>query len=101
MVYIGTLIGGNITIGTGGGGSSGHPGTWYKYQGDTEWRTVSISGAINDNGEGGPTQQIPDVREVVELEVGTDVTSIGGFAFYECLSLTSVTIGNNVTSIGS
>ena len=29
------------------------------------------------------------------------VTSIGGFAFYECSSLTSVTIPNSVTSIGS
>ena len=30
-----------------------------------------------------------------------NVTSIGGYAFYECSSLTSVTISNSVTSIGS
>ena len=28
------------------------------------------------------------------------VTSIGGYAFYQCLGLTEVTIGNSVTSIG-
>ncbi len=33
--------------------------------------------------------------------VVTGGTSIGDYAFYECSSLTSVTIGNSVTSIGS
>ena len=39
MVTIGTLNGGNITITT---GPAGHADTWYKYENDTEWRTVSI-----------------------------------------------------------
>ncbi len=34
------------------------------------------------------------------VTIGNDVTSIGSFAFYYCDSLTSVTIGNGVTSIG-
>ena len=25
-------------------GPAGHAETWYKYEGDTEWRTVSITG---------------------------------------------------------
>ena len=55
-IHITNLNGGNITIGSsgGGGGSTGHADTWYKYQGDTEWRTVSITGAISDD-DGGVT----------------------------------------------
>jgi hypothetical protein len=30
-------------------GSSSHADTWYKYAGDTEWRTVSITGEIIGN----------------------------------------------------
>ena len=85
-VYINTLIGGDITIGAGGSPAPAtHADTWYKYAGDTEWRTVSISGTISGNPpEGGapnPTTQIPNVSNVVALEIGTDVTSIGDWAF--------------------
>ena len=56
-VYINTLNGGAITVGSSGGGSSEHADTWYKYEGDTEWRTVSISGTISgDEDEGTPTE---------------------------------------------
>lgn len=82
-----------------------HADTWYKYAGDTEWRTVSISGEIigdyiEEEDDGTPTTQIPDVENVVALEIGTDVTRIGDYAFKYCTNLTSVTIGNSVTSIG-
>ena len=78
-----------------------HADTWYKYPGDTDWRTVSISGSINSSEDVGiPTTQIPDVGRVAALEIGTDVTSIGSFAFVEC-NLTNVTIPDSVTSIGS
>ena len=96
-IYINTLNGGNIIIGA--GGSSGHADTWYKYANDTEWRTVSISGSIMS--EGGPTTQIPNVTDVVALEIGTNVTSIGAEAFVDCDGLTSVTIPGSVTSIGN
>lgn len=48
MVTIGTLNGGNIavTLGSGGSTPAGHEETWYKYSGDTEWRTVMIGGTI-------------------------------------------------------
>ena len=78
---------------------TGHADTWYKYAGDTEWRTVSISGTIS-GGAGTPTAQIPNVETIVALEIGTNVTSIGDCAFYYCGSLTSVTIPESVTSIG-
>ncbi len=96
-VYISTLIGGNITVGS--GGSSGHADTWYKYASDADWRTVSISGAIS-GGDGTPTTQIPNVENVVALEIGTGVTSIGKSAFENCSGLQRVTIGDGVNSIG-
>lgn len=78
-----------------------HADTWYKYAGDTGWRTVNITGEIRGGKTPGtPTTQIPDVTNVIALEIGSDVTSIGGGAFYECSRLTSVMIGNSVTSIG-
>jgi hypothetical protein len=46
MVTIGTLNGGNITITTGGSAPAGHEETWYKYDGDTEWKTINIEGTI-------------------------------------------------------
>ena len=97
-IHITRLNGGNIVIGT-DGGSSGHPDTWYKYANDTEWRAVSISGAII-GGDSSLTTQIPDAANVVELEVGTNVTSIGDGAFGGSRNLMSVTIPDSVTSIG-
>ena len=45
-VTIGTLNAGNMTITTGGSAPSTHEETWYKYSGDTEWRTVNIEGEL-------------------------------------------------------
>jgi len=74
--------------------------TLYKYEGDTTWRTVSISGEIKGSGDGEtPTTQIPNVRDVVELKIGTDA-SIGEYAFSGCSELKNITIPNNATSIG-
>ena len=55
-IHINRLNGGNITIGTaGGGGASEHHDTWYKYAGDSDWRTISISNSIDGAGEDVPT----------------------------------------------
>ena len=40
-------------------------------------------------------------KEVTYMNRTRKVTSIGNQAFYECTGLTSITIPNNVTSIGS
>lgn len=87
-------------------GSAGHAETWYKYAGDTEWRTVMLGGTIAIVDEmKEPTGQIDNPYDIVAIEIGTGtqanpVTSIGDFAFYSCWNLTSVTIGNSVMSIG-
>ena len=52
------LVGGNITIITGGSASAEHEDTWYKYAGDTEWKRVMLSGEIALVGvDGGSTGQ--------------------------------------------
>ncbi|GHT49118.1 hypothetical protein AGMMS49982_01840 [Bacteroidia bacterium] len=38
---------------------------------------------------------------ITSVSIGNSVTSIGNYAFYGCSSLTSITIGNSVTSIGN
>ncbi len=90
------------TSGSGsGGGSNGHAETWVKYIGDTTWTPVSIQGSIyGDDHDWYPTEQIHNVHNVVELEIGTDVTEIGYAAFAYCSALTSITIPSVVTSIG-
>jgi hypothetical protein len=93
-IYINTLNGGNITVGSGGSPAPAtHADTWYKYAGDTEWRTVSISGTF----EAGSFENESDIDAV---ELGTNVTSIGDRAFYDCYNMTTLVIPNSVTSIG-
>ena len=43
MITINKMVADSIVITT---GPASHTDTWYKYAGDTEWRTVSIQGAI-------------------------------------------------------
>lgn len=40
------------------------------------------------------------IKTITQVEIGTNVTSIGERAFYDCISLTSMMIPDNVTSIG-
>ena len=49
-----------------------HEETWYKYEGDTEWRTVMLGGSIaliNDAEES--TGQIDNPKNIVAIEIGT------------------------------
>lgn len=47
------------------------------------------------------TQNEISLTNLVEIEIGSCVTSIGESAFNNCTSLTSITIGNGVTNIGN
>ena len=57
--------------------------------------TISGMGDMDDYDYYAPWDH--DVKSVV---IGSSVTSIGDYAFYDCTFLESVTIGNGVTSIG-
>jgi len=51
---------------------------------------------------GGWSRVFPDgVESVTSITIPNSVTSIGTYAFYECKGLTSITIPNSVTSIGN
>ena len=52
-LHVDKLVGGNIVITT---GSSYHSETWYKYSGDTTWRTVDIEGGIEGVDDYTPTE---------------------------------------------
>lgn len=100
-MYINNLITGSLTLGSGGSTPEYHEETWYKYQGDTEWRTVNIEGeiAIVDDEEES-TGQIENPYNIIAIEIGTSVTEIGAYAFAYCGNLSSVTIPNGITCIG-
>ena len=82
----------------------------YSYDSETKTLTISGTGPMKDwiywdgfeyveSDEANPFADF--VAEVEKIIIGSKVTSIGGGAFYGCGELmTSVTIPNNVTSIG-
>ena len=62
-------------------------------------RNWTYEGTTNSNGW--LTSQVTLFPNVSSVTIGNQVTSIGDFAFSDCKSLSDVTIGNHVTSIGS
>ena len=99
-VYINTLIGGDITIGT-GGGSSEHPETRFTLQ-DGTVETANITGTLDpgwmiDNGY--LNEDITWLKPITQADIGNTVTRIDENAFDYCTTLTSVMIPNSVTII--
>lgn len=86
--------------------STEHEETWYKYSGDTEWRTKMLSGEIAlVDYMGTPTGQIDNPGNIIAIEIGTGtqenpLTSIAESGFSQCRSLTSIIVPSTMTSIG-
>ncbi|MCD7903255.1 MAG: leucine-rich repeat domain-containing protein, partial [Oscillospiraceae bacterium] len=62
--------------------------------------TISGEGEMEDYAYGG-TPWYSQLESVTTVVIGNGVTSIGEYAFYGCSSIESITISTSVTSIGS
>ena len=84
--------------------SSGYPKTG-NCGDDLTW-SLDSAGNLTISGNGTMTDYYSDAPwknysgNIKAVEIGTDVTSIGEYAFASCTNLTSVTIGSSVLSIG-
>ena len=64
----------------------------YDWSGEVNQQTMIDAGLKNNSGSWSKNPQ--------SIEIGTNATSIGDYAFSSCYDLTSVTIPSSVTSIG-
>ncbi|MBQ3235645.1 MAG: leucine-rich repeat domain-containing protein [Clostridia bacterium] len=69
-------------------------GYHYHYYIPTSIKSVTITGGEI------PSKAFYDCSSLTSVTIGNGVTSIGDHAFYGCYSLTSIEISNSVTSIG-
>lgn len=67
---------------------------------DNTLSSYDIVGTISGDMLGLPTIQISQVHNIIDISVGTDVSSIDEYAFYNCLALTSITIPESLINIG-
>ena len=66
--------------------------------------TISGSGAMNDYGHDNASiwhTNAPWGYDLTSVTIGNDITSIGQYAFIGCQQLSSVTIGTGVTTLGA
>ena len=73
---------------------------YYNYFNGTELQ-VTFRGSSYDSYSGEYQGNVVIPEEVTYMNRTRKVTSIGEYAFFYCDGLTSITIGNSVTSIGS
>lgn len=69
---------------------------YYCYNNPESLKKVTVTGRIDV-----PDRAFYGCSSLTNITIGNSVTSIGSYALSGCSSLTSITIGNNVTSIGS
>ena len=83
--------------------SSTVSGATYQYYGNSKYYHYYIPSSITSvtiTGRTIPYRAFRNCTGLTSVTIGNSVTSIGIYAFYNCTGLTSVTIGGSVTSIG-
>ena len=70
----------------------------YLIEGVMDFSTLIAAGLMPPGS--GETQEPSWIKQPLEANIGSAVTSIGSGAFYNCYMLASVTIPDGVTSIG-
>ena len=75
-------------------------GIWYDFDSSTKTASVTYRGNSYGDYDGEYSGAVVIPETVTYYGITYSVTSIGYRAFYDCSSLTSVTIGESVTSIG-
>ena len=76
-------------------------GIWYDFDSSTKTASVTYQGSSSGSYSKEYAGSVTIPETVIYNGTTYSVTSIGGFAFNNCSSLTSITIPNSVTSIGS
>ena len=70
--------------------------------GDNATYTLDATGLLTISGTGAIAEDAFSYEEnIVTVDIGNGITSIGNYAFSDCSELTSITIPNSVTSIGN
>ena len=75
-------------------------GIWYDFDSSTKTASVTYRGRVYSSYDAEYYGSVVIPETVTYSGTTYSVTSIGNYAFYDCPSLTSVTIPNSVTSIG-
>lgn len=66
---------------------------WFDFSGRISQKTMIDAGLLSENYDHW-------IKNIVEVNIGSQVTWINSYTFWKCNSLSNLTIGNNVTRIG-
>ena len=75
-------------------------GIFYNLDADDKTATVTFKGDSPDSYDNEYSGNVVIPETVIYNGITYSVTSLGDYCFYECSSLTSITIPNSVTSLG-
>lgn len=63
------------------------------------WEGDIVGQIVGSSGQA--TTQIPNISSATSIEIGSKVTGIGDYAFYNCSNLSSMTMTDGIRTIGS